>query len=666
MTIRMLQAWNGLHQQKIVTTLSGSDEASLVAAGIATYDLDGPAENLCMAQIATDAAGDVVGGFGACVNVFANRPDLADENTKLIQLALDVGGSVNVVASGEVYISSELVMGDNTTFYVGPETIIKSSAGTNKPVIISSSVRASGNLVNLSWSAGYDATVTFASHGKKVGDYVWLYGDSESPYRGVFAVKTVIDSNSFIVRLIRVPSASPGSQVWLKTPNIGQRIICDGVINYNATENNSASGVNNFAVIMAGVSPTIERANFIDVKKYCVCIGAALRPVVKNIHAIKTNSDILKLYGPIFGGVVDMISGVCNDDGVSIQPKEPPAYSQYDWTNGDILDVSINNIKLQSTSTSPFAIYATSGEFVTNIKVDNVWAAEHSSIPVRIQSGSGLTSCSVGTVTIRRARRSVGDSSYPVVKASINGTVQRLNILDLDFERALSSSAQVEIGTTATIGMLHVSRMTGSFGVTGYAVLCYGSVKFICIENSTLYGESSYTGRLLSVASAACEKIVINNNSLQSLDKVLDVSSSAASGINVSITNNTILSCYGAIALNKSASVTLSGNNVSVSVNGFVRLANGITANIYSAGTNDVSGPWITRAGSEVANIRGLDIKADITAVARFDGGMLYNTNASASNGADGACGVGIFVCNGTASGSWKKLGTAGAAGDRY
>ena len=57
MTIRMLQAWNGLHQQKIVTTLSGSDEASLVAAGIATYDLDGPSENLRMAQLATDAGG---------------------------------------------------------------------------------------------------------------------------------------------------------------------------------------------------------------------------------------------------------------------------------------------------------------------------------------------------------------------------------------------------------------------------------------------------------------------------------------------------------------------------------------------------------------------------------------------------------------------------------
>ena len=64
MTIRMLQAWNGLHQQKIVTTLSGIDEASLVAAGIATYDLDGPAENVRMAQIATDAGGNAVGLSG--------------------------------------------------------------------------------------------------------------------------------------------------------------------------------------------------------------------------------------------------------------------------------------------------------------------------------------------------------------------------------------------------------------------------------------------------------------------------------------------------------------------------------------------------------------------------------------------------------------------------
>ncbi len=60
MTIRMLKAWNGLPEQ-MITTLSGAEESRLVGLGLATFDLDGPAENLRMAQLATDAAGLVPG-----------------------------------------------------------------------------------------------------------------------------------------------------------------------------------------------------------------------------------------------------------------------------------------------------------------------------------------------------------------------------------------------------------------------------------------------------------------------------------------------------------------------------------------------------------------------------------------------------------------------------
>lgn len=56
MTIRMLKAWNGLPEQ-LVTTLSGSEESRLVGLGLASFDLDGPAENVRMAQLATDAGG---------------------------------------------------------------------------------------------------------------------------------------------------------------------------------------------------------------------------------------------------------------------------------------------------------------------------------------------------------------------------------------------------------------------------------------------------------------------------------------------------------------------------------------------------------------------------------------------------------------------------------
>lgn len=52
MTIRMLQAWNGLPEQ-LVTTLSGGEESRLVGLGLASFDLDGPADNVRMAQIAT-------------------------------------------------------------------------------------------------------------------------------------------------------------------------------------------------------------------------------------------------------------------------------------------------------------------------------------------------------------------------------------------------------------------------------------------------------------------------------------------------------------------------------------------------------------------------------------------------------------------------------------
>ena len=52
MTIRILQAWNGYPQQAVVS-MSASEETRLVGLGIASFDLDGPADNVRMAQIAT-------------------------------------------------------------------------------------------------------------------------------------------------------------------------------------------------------------------------------------------------------------------------------------------------------------------------------------------------------------------------------------------------------------------------------------------------------------------------------------------------------------------------------------------------------------------------------------------------------------------------------------
>jgi len=80
MTIRILQAWNGYPQQAVVS-MSASEETRLVGLGIASFDLDGPAENLRMAQLATDAGGVYMtaGAASYGINKIKNRHELKSQ-----------------------------------------------------------------------------------------------------------------------------------------------------------------------------------------------------------------------------------------------------------------------------------------------------------------------------------------------------------------------------------------------------------------------------------------------------------------------------------------------------------------------------------------------------------------------------------------------------------
>jgi hypothetical protein len=64
--------------------------------------------------------------------------------------------------------------------------------------------------------------------------------------------------------------------------------------------------------------------------------------------------------------------------------------------------------------------------------------------------------------------------------------------------------------------------------------------------------------------------------------------------------------------------------------------------------------------------VRGLNARIDIAKALRADGAVLYNTNAAANNGTDGAVPAGLYFCTGTASGSWKLAGSTGGANKQY
>lgn len=586
--------------------------------------------------------------------VVGNSQADASGNLSALQQALSNGlMSLTAASDTTIWINGTLLVPDNATVEIGPRVRIKQAAGTNLPLLMSDSISAAGTTVTLSWSSGLDCTVAWPSHGRSVGQFVWLAGATQSQYRGVFKVKTVTDANTIVVRLWRTPTTTPTGTITARVPNIGQRFRIDGTLDYNNSENDSATGINTFAMLVAGVRPVIDGARFTDVKKYCLCLGAVIHARVNDIHAENTNSDIVKVYGPAWDVEIDGITGSCHDDALSFQPKEPIAYAQYDWTNGDVINCVGQNIHIQSTTTSPVVLYATANEFMTDVTIDGVSCLESANILARIESGAGLTGTVMGVINVRNLRRSEIASAQTQLKVTQNGTIQQLNVQGLDFDGTTANVTQFETGSTSTIDELNIVEMSGTTAISAYAILLGGAIKTLNATRNKVKGASVNTGRFLQYNGAACQRINVFGNDFESLDKAVDIGSGAVAGIVVSLRDNSFKDCFCGAQINKAGTVQLSGNRGNFGSNGLVRATAGVTVDVYSDGTNVVTGSWITRAGSEVLKVRGSDIRMDVTTLARFDGGIVYNTNAAAGT----LAAAGLVSCQGSASNSWRLLG---------
>lgn len=571
-------------------------------------------------------------------------------------------GDISLTAEGTYLINDTILWQDDTTLYIGPGVTIKQAGGTNKSMFKASSIESTQYAVTLAWSAGLDCTVTWTGHGRSVGDFVWLAGATQSQYRGVFRVKTVTDANTIVVRLRLVPAASPTGTVTARVPNKNLRLVCDGWIDYNATGNAGATGTNTHAVIFAGVNCSVDGANFRDVKKYCLNLGAVLRPRVRNIYA-ETGSDIVKIYGPAFDVDVDGITGRCGDDAVSLQTKEPPTYAHYDWTSGDIITAKIRNVHVQQTSTSVVVLYGTSTEFMTDVEVDSYSAAEPTVMPLRIENGFGLTGVRFGKIVISGAKRLDTTSAQPLCKVTANGTIDHLVVEKFDFSGNTADTAQFETGSSCEIDLLNIRGFSGTISNNNYVCILSGTLRKVVIEDNILAATTFNTGRFVSIAAPTCRHVVVARNRFYQLDKAVDIGSGAQSGLALDVRDNDFDACYVGVAVNQTCSVAISGNRGTFNTNGFLR-TNGaaIVVDIHSDGTNRVDGgPWMSKAvGTETIKVRGLDFRADVTAVARVDGGVMYNTNAAA--GTLGA--AGLVMCQGTAANSWKLM--ANPAGAQY
>ena len=120
MSIRFLTSWNGYYAQQVVASVNGSTEAALVAAGIASYSLDGPAPDEGSLVRVNSTGTALVSGdekFPILQDYFARRAPygLALAEPPVSGLSAAAGAGVTINSSAAAVVNGETMWTVNAT-----------------------------------------------------------------------------------------------------------------------------------------------------------------------------------------------------------------------------------------------------------------------------------------------------------------------------------------------------------------------------------------------------------------------------------------------------------------------------------------------------------------------------------------------------------------------
>ena len=413
-------------------TVSDAFGAALVGSGRAV-DTDGaltpPGSEPARVNTNPLTGGDVLllGARSLRLPLILSSEDSADaaaKNAYMLQLAMNLKGSYQVYCDGVAQISAQLVVGSNTDIDFG--NVELKARGAIGSLVVTSAYLDVGTTVTVSWTAGMTAPVAWANHGFVAGEHVWLNRADQPQFCGVFRIESVTDANTFVVQLMRAPTATATGTIIgrkavenLSIKNIG--------VNYNAGPN-GGSGNNLHAMVLAGVwNLTVDSVFGKNTQKYLVCTGALSRYTLKNIGGAVLNSDALKVYGPAFGGVVENIyASKSGDDFISFQTREPSAYAAYDFCHGDVLGASVKGLN-GTSMTGAFLLYASPFGVIDGVTIETATEVMGANVPhCRIETLYSTGTSEVGTVTINgvlaedlKTIIQLGNGSNPLVVRSL-------------------------------------------------------------------------------------------------------------------------------------------------------------------------------------------------------------------------------------------------------
>ena len=280
---------------------------------------DGTETGIATVETNTLTGGSVIVGPNSSLelppgtNTLTGETAIATEAALVAALAL--GGPVKVQKNAAITLTDSLVIGDDTTLDLNGATLTLAAA-TNKSPIKNSAFGATPISVTVT-SSDRTATVTWASHGKTVGDVVSILGANQSSYNGVWKIDTVPTSGTFTYSMFEPASASPATgTVTARTANRNIAIV-GGIIDMNEANQTVSGNSDTHAVRIFNCYGGKIDLEVRNAKKYAVLLANVDHFEVPHLE-VDTASDGLHMMGPIGAISVGTVSGRSGDDLVAI------------------------------------------------------------------------------------------------------------------------------------------------------------------------------------------------------------------------------------------------------------------------------------------------------------------------------------------------------------
>jgi hypothetical protein len=291
---------------------------------------------------------------GVDVGAFGASPDAsAAVNSFALQTALNLGGKVTFQKPGVYLLTSDSgVVYSNTEIAIGAGVVLKKQSGANTSFFQNAAYTRSRSSITSFTSSGLVGTIGWVSHGKSVGESVWVSGATANGYNGVFVVTGVVNADTLTVALPFSPklgTATGDMTACAADENIS--FSGHGAMDWNYLNQPALTGSSSVAVmanIMSGVrNLTIRDVTVGGCQKYAWLIGACSKLFGENIHYdnVYAGADGLHAQGPLFHARIDGIYGRTGDDAMACTIGDKP---QWEISRGDFYDCIFKNIFVDS------------------------------------------------------------------------------------------------------------------------------------------------------------------------------------------------------------------------------------------------------------------------------------------------------------------------------